>query len=120
MIIQCSVTNMNLEQNTQAIANFLKTIGNPIRLMILCVLAERGEMCVTHLHEQLELSISQPALSQHLAKMRNEGILSFRQSTQKLYYKISDNKTLQIMQALKEIFCPDTEENNEFTHHQSN
>lgn len=99
----------NLEQNVQAVASHLKTIGNPTRLMILCVLAERGEMCVTHLHEQLKLTMSQPALSQHLAKMRQEGILSCRQDTQKIYYQISDDKTLQLMHALKDIFCSDME-----------
>lgn len=95
-----------LQQQAQAAADFLKTVGNVNRLQILCLLAERGEMCVTHLHERLDMPLSQSALSQHLSKMRAEGILSFRQDAQKMYYRICDDKTLQLISVLKEMFCP--------------
>lgn len=108
---------MNLEQQAQTVSDLLKTLGNPTRLLILCILAERGEMCVTHLHAHLPTSLSQPALSQHLAKMRSEGILTHRQDTQKMYYKISDDKTLRLMQALHDIFCANHGENDEYTNH---
>lgn len=95
-----------LQEQAQIAADFLKTIGNATRLQILCLLAERGEMCVSHLHEHLALPLSQSALSQHLAKMRGEGILSYRQDAQKMYYQIGDERTLKLIHALKEIFCP--------------
>ncbi|ULJ69962.1 metalloregulator ArsR/SmtB family transcription factor [Wielerella bovis] len=95
-----------LQEHAQIAADFLKTIGNATRLQILCLLAERGEMCVMHLHEHLDLPLSQSALSQHLSKMRTEGILSSRQDAQKMYYQICDDKTLKLIHTLKEIFCP--------------
>lgn len=94
-----------LHQQAQAAAHFLKTVGNATRLQILCMLAENGEMCVTHLHQHLQLPISQSALSQHLARMRMEGILLFRQDAQKLYYQISDDRIIHLIQTLKEMFC---------------
>ena len=111
--------NFSLEEKSQAVADFLKTLGNPNRLQILCLLLSHGEMCVTHLHENLE-NLSQSALSQHLAKMREEGILEFRRDAQTLYYQISDDRILKVMTLLKEMFCPVKLENlkNDSTNHQ--
>ena len=110
----------SLEEKSQTVAEFLKTLGNTNRLQILCLLLSNGEMCVTHLHENLE-NLSQSALSQHLAKMREEGILSFRRDAQTLYYKISDERVAQVMQTLREIFCHVKLETlkNDSTNHQS-
>lgn len=112
--------NFSLEDQSYIVADFLKTLGNPHRLQILCLLLTNGEMCVTDLYNKL-VTVSQSALSQHLAKMREEGLVSFRREAQTLYYQISDNKTEKIMMVLKEIFCPlIQDEGNEHSNHQHN
>ena len=54
-------------------------------------------------------TLSQSALSQHLAKMRDEGLIAYRRDAQTLYYSLSDEKVILLLTALKEIFCPPEE-----------
>ena len=54
-------------------------------------------------------TLSQSALSQHLAKMRDEGLVAYRRDAQTLYYSLSDEKVIRILAVLKEIFCPPEE-----------
>lgn len=118
--MQIQQQNFSLEDQSQVVADFLKTLGNPNRLQILCLLLSKGEMCVTHLHDNLT-NLSQSALSQHLAKMREEGLLSFRRDAQTLYYKICDERAIKVMQVLKETFCPLIQgRKNGHTNHQCN
>ena len=51
-------------------------------------------------------TLSQSALSQHLAKMRDEGLISYRRQSQTLYYTLCDDKVARIIMVLKDIFCP--------------
>ena len=74
-------------------------LGQPAHLLL-----TNGEMCVNHLHENIA-NLSQSALSQHLAKMREEGLLSYRRNAQTLYYKICDERVAKVIEVLKEIFC---------------
>lgn len=90
------------QDQTEQAAQFLKNLANPHRLYILCLLLEK-EWCVNHLVERSQ--ISQSAMSQHLAKMRAEGLVSCRRDAQKQYYSICDDKVLAIMNLLKEQFC---------------
>lgn len=99
-----------LQQQTQAAADFLKTVGNANRLQVLCLLAQCGELSVGQLQEGLTPFLAQSALSQHLAKMRSEGIVASRQAGQKIYYRISDGKTLHLITLLKTLFCPEPNE----------
>ena len=82
----------------------LKQIGNEHRLLLLCQLAGAGEMTVTQLAEAVGLS--QSALSQHLARLRAEGIVGFRREAQTLHYRLTDQRVIRILKALKQIFCP--------------
>ncbi|MCY9847945.1 ArsR/SmtB family transcription factor [Pectobacterium jejuense] len=85
-------------------ATMLRAIGNENRLLVLCLLIEHGEMSVGTLLEHIPLS--QSALSQHLAKMREEGLISYRRESQTLYYRIENQDVEKIVAALKGIFCP--------------
>ena len=87
-------------------AQLLKLLGNEKRLLILCFLAARGEMTVGELVGVVKLS--QSALSQHLARMRGENIVSFRRDSQTLWYRISDPRIEQLMAELHRLFCRST------------
>jgi DNA-binding transcriptional ArsR family regulator len=74
-------------------------------LLILCFLAVRGEMTVGEIVEVVQLS--QSALSQHLAKMRADGLVTFRRNSQTLHYRVADQRALRLLQVLKDIYCGD-------------
>jgi ArsR family transcriptional regulator, virulence genes transcriptional regulator len=84
-------------------AQLLKLLGNEKRLLILCFLAARGEMTVGELVGVVKLS--QSALSQHLARLRADGLVAFRRNSQTLHYRVTDKRAMQVLQALKEIYC---------------
>ncbi len=84
-------------------AGLLKALANEKRLMILCKLLERGEMSVMTLCANVGLS--QSALSQHLAKMREEKIIDFRRDGQTIYYHVSSPNVNRILKTLKSIYC---------------
>ena len=84
-------------------AQLLKLLGNEKRLLILCFLAARGEMTVGELVDVVQLS--QSALSQHLSKLRADGLVAFRRTSQTLHYRVADKRALRVLQVLKEFFC---------------
>ena len=87
-------------------ANLLKVLGNPDRLILLCFLTE-GEYCVSEL---LEISgIVQPTLSQQLAVLREEQLVSTRREGKQIYYSIQDSPALAVMKVLYEQFCASRE-----------
>jgi len=91
-----------LRQSSQA-AVFLKALSNENRLMILCHLLDQ-ELSVTALNEKLPLS--QSALSQHLAVLRKDGLVSTRRESQTIYYSIGDVIVKELIQTLHRLFCP--------------
>ena len=84
-------------------AQLLKLLGNEKRLLVLCFLAARGEMTVGELVDVAKLS--QSALSQHLARLRADGLVVFRRSSQTLHYRVADKRAMRLLKVLKEIFC---------------
>jgi len=82
----------------------LKALANVNRLMILCILCE-GELSVTELNELVD--ISQSALSQHLAKLRDDDIVVTRRESQTIYYSIADGVAKGIIDVLHKFYCPD-------------
>lgn len=84
-------------------AAMLKALANEKRLMILCKLLELGEMGVMAL--SAEVGLSQSALSQHLAKMRDENIVGFRRDGQSVFYHVADPEVTRILATLKSIYC---------------
>lgn len=91
------------EVNAGNVAELLKALGNTRRLMVMCKLAEHGEMRVTALAE--EIGLSQSALSQHLAKMRAEGLVDFRREAQTAWYRIADPRCRTLLATLHELYC---------------
>ncbi len=94
------------EANAGAVAALLKALANPRRLMVLCKLAEHGELTVGALAE--EVGLGQSALSQHLAKMRAEGLVAFRRERQALWYRIADPRCERLLATLHDLYCKDT------------
>jgi len=93
-----------MQQAAAQAAGLLRLVGNEHRLLVLCLLIEHGELTVGQLLDQVELS--QSALSQHLARMREEGLIAFRREAQTLYYRIENPDAEKLIAALKAIFCP--------------
>ncbi|MGB3045152.1 MAG: metalloregulator ArsR/SmtB family transcription factor [Xanthobacteraceae bacterium] len=86
-------------------AQLLKLLGNEKRLLILCFLAVRGEMTVGDMLHVIDISPS--ALSQHLAKLRGDGLVAYRRTAQTLHYRVSDPRALKVLKVLKQIYCGD-------------
>ena len=85
------------------VASMLKALGNRARLMVLCKLVERGEMRVGELAG--EVGLSQSALSQHLAKMRDENLVAFRRDGQSLFYSVADQRCEALLATLHRLYC---------------
>ncbi len=94
----------DLRDNAAQAAQFLKAIANESRLMILCHL-DGKELSVTELNQHLDLS--QSALSQHLAVLRRDGLVSTRRVSQTIYYSLCGVGAMQIIHCLRDMFCPD-------------
>ncbi len=86
---------------TQA-SNLLKALANPDRLLLLCQLSQ-GEQCVSELEHLL--GILQPTLSQQLAVLREEDLVSTRRDGKQIFYRIASKEALAVMQVLYEQFC---------------
>lgn len=93
-----------LQQSAAQAAALLQAVGNPHRLLVLCLLIEHGEMSVGAINEFVTLSPS--ALSQHLSRMRDEGLVAFRREAQTLHYRIDNPHVATLVATLKDIFCP--------------
>ncbi len=83
-------------------SGFLKQLASQQRLMILCHLLD-GEMSVSQLQERLK--IEQSAISQHLAKLRQEHIITARRKSRQKYYSIADPKALRMIELLHALYC---------------
>lgn len=91
------------EESAGRAAHLLRLLANERRLMILCQLVD-GELSVGALQQRVGLS--QSALSQHLALLREEGVLTTRRASQTIYYSVADHSALRVIQTLAELFCP--------------
>lgn len=91
-----------LQQNAQHAAKLLKAMSNPARLVILCQLAD-GERSVGDLERAAGLS--QSGISQHLAVLRREQIVSYRRVHQTVLYALASRDVTALMATLHEVFC---------------
>jgi ArsR family transcriptional regulator len=91
------------ERATEA-SNFLKAISHEGRLMILCHLAT-GEKSVTDLESLL--SARQAAVSQQLSRLRLEGLVTPRREGKTIYYRLTDERSRQILDLVYDMFCRD-------------
>lgn len=83
-------------------AGLMKALGNESRLMILCVLAE-GERSVSDLNKIVPLS--QSALSQQLARLRQQGVVRTRRESQTIFYSLADGPADRVINLLHDIYC---------------
>lgn len=83
-------------------ADFLKALSHESRLMILCILTE-GEKSVTELEHMLALR--QPTVSQQLARLRSEGLVSTRRDGKTIYYSLASEEARVIVGAVYQVFC---------------
>jgi len=83
-------------------AGLMKALGNESRLMILCLLAD-GERSVGDLNEVVPLS--QSALSQQLARLRQQGLVRTRRESQTIYYSLADGPADRVIHVLHDIYC---------------
>jgi len=90
------------EKDIETASRSLKAMSHPLRLMILCKLGE-GEFSVQDIVDNV--GTSQSNISQHLAILRDKGILSARKDANKVFYKVSDFKTLKLIDMMREVFC---------------
>ncbi len=80
----------------------LKAMSHPLRLKILCTLGGQ-EISVQEIVEQV--GTSQSNISQHLAILRDKGILASRKDANRVFYRVSDTRTLQLISMMREVFC---------------
>tara|TARA_B100000586_G_scaffold262051_1_gene229891 strand:+ start:461 stop:808 length:348 start_codon:yes stop_codon:yes gene_type:complete len=97
-----SALEKQVQEDVETASKSLKAMSHPLRLMILCKLGEK-EFSVQDIVDNV--GTSQSNISQHLAILRDKGILSARKSANKVFYKISDLKTLQLIEMMREVFC---------------
>lgn len=101
--MQPAGTIESLEEKAAEVSSTLRLLANQKRLLVLCRLALEGEMSVTALGAAVTLS--QSALSQHLAKLRADGLVIARRESQTLFYRIADDRIRQLLSALYDIYC---------------
>lgn len=93
------------EAQASEAVELLKAMANTPRLLVLCHLAEGVEHSVGALAQKVGLS--QSALSQHLAKLREQNLVTTRKDAQTVFYSVSDPKALQVLSLLHDLFCPE-------------
>ena len=91
-----------MQKNATDAVSLLKGLANESRLMIMCVLSE-GEVSVGQLNQRIKLS--QSALSQHLAVLREQGLVKTRRESQTIYYRLEESAALNIIELLHDVYC---------------
>ncbi|WP_315834289.1 metalloregulator ArsR/SmtB family transcription factor [Bradyrhizobium prioriisuperbiae] len=94
-----------LAQQAADVSRLLSLLGNANRLLILCYLMMRKEMNVGELVAAVDLS--QSALSQHLTKLREDGLVTARRDSQHVFYRIADPRVTKLIKVLKKLYCDD-------------
>lgn len=91
-----------MEENLDEASQLLKAMASRNRLMLLCLMAD-GEKSVGELTDELELR--QATVSQHLARLRQEGLVVTRRDAQTIYYSIADKAAADIIRTLHNAYC---------------
>ncbi|MCK9200829.1 MAG: metalloregulator ArsR/SmtB family transcription factor [Gallionella sp.] len=90
------------EEDIRQAAEAIKSIAHPLRLKILCVLGDQ-EVSVQDIVDQV--GTSQSNISQHLAILRDKNVLATRKDANRVFYRISDLRTLKLVGLMREVFC---------------
>lgn len=95
-----------MEEHAAAAAAMLRLLASERRLIVLCTLIAEGESPVGRLAERAGLS--QPAMSQHLAKLREDGLVATRRAGTTIHYRIADPRVARLMATLHDIYCAES------------
>ena len=90
------------DEDIERASRSLKAMSHPLRLKILCTLGDK-EVSVQDIVEQV--GTSQSNISQHLAILRDKGILISRKDANRVYYRVGDGRTLRLIGMMREVFC---------------
>ncbi len=111
-ITQDRVVSMNMvaldnilisrDEDIDRASRSLKAMSHPLRLKILCTLGDQ-EISVQDIVEHV--GTSQSNISQHLAILRDKGILASRKDANRVYYRVGDERTLRLIGMMREVFC---------------
>lgn len=93
-----------MQGRAEEASQLLKSLSNASRLRILCLLVGNNEMSVGQINTHLT-DLSQSALSQHLARLRDQGLVRTRREAQTIWYKLANGPSQRIMLALYDIYC---------------
>jgi len=91
-------------EHIEMAARAMKAMAHPLRLKILCVLGG-NEVSVQDIVEAV--GTSQSNISQHLAILRDKGVLRARKDANRVYYRVGDERTLQLLGMMREVYCDD-------------
>lgn len=94
------------QEHIDTAARALKAIAHPLRLKILCVVGGE-EVCVQDIVEAV--GTSQSNISQHLAILRDKAVLQTRKDANRVFYRVADQRTLQLIGMMREVFCGDSQ-----------
>lgn len=90
------------QEHIETAARALKAISHPLRLKIVCVIGDQ-ELCVQDIVDAV--GTSQSNISQHLAILRDKGVLVTRKDANRVFYRMGDQRTLQLIVLMREVFC---------------
>ena len=91
------------EEDIHYASRALKAMAHPLRLKILCFLGTASEISVQDIVEHV--GTSQSNISQHLAILRDKGVLVSRKDANKVFYRIGDLRTLKLIGMMRDVFC---------------
>ena len=91
-----------LDEQVEQASRAMKAMSHPLRLKILCVLGEK-EVSVQDIVERV--GTSQSNISQHLAIMRDKGVLRTRKDANRVFYRVGDVRTLELVTMMRDVFC---------------
>tara|TARA_R110000868_G_scaffold172700_1_gene408663 strand:+ start:1235 stop:1606 length:372 start_codon:yes stop_codon:yes gene_type:complete len=100
-LLNCMSTLASMDINFKKMSKLLSIAGNEVRLKILYLLEEEGEMCPCDLAGILKMSV--PAISQHIRKIKDAGIITSRRDGQTLYYSLNSDETMLFESIFKSI-----------------
>ena len=96
------LTLLQGDEDIDRASRSIKAMSHPLRLKILCTLGD-NEVSVQDIVDQV--GTSQSNISQHLAILRDKGILTSRKDANRVFYRVGDNRTLKLICMMREVFC---------------
>ena len=94
---------MSKDEDIDLASRSLKAMSHPLRLKILCTLADQ-ELSVQEIVDAV--GTSQSNISQHLAILRDKGIIGSRKNANRVFYRVSDERILKLIDMMRQAFCP--------------